>query len=85
MTSTPLVAPMRKETGIISQWRRLGEHASNEALNNIHDRTWCHARVRKQPTTPLSKGDLALLMEYAPDINVRAWCRTLVLNDGIPK
>ena len=81
----PLVATMCKETQIISQWRRRGEHASNDALNNVYDRAWCHARIRNYATLPLTKGDLALIMEYAPDITIRDWCRTIVLNDGIPK
>lgn len=85
MTTPPFVAAIRTETQIISQWRRLGEHASNDALNNIHDRAWCLTRVRNHATIPLSKGDLALIMEYAPDVNVRNWCINLVLNDVIPK
>ena len=70
------------ESVIISHWRKSGFCASIDALTNVQDTAWCFARIARKDEYPLSKGDLALLMEYATDRNAREWCRKLVLQTG---
>ena len=77
-----MIKDMKPETTIVVRWRQAGNHATPDAINNVRDVQWCRARVASHQTVPLSKGDLGLLMEYAPDVHVREWCRKLVIDTG---
>lgn len=76
------VKPLSPEAAIVSQWRRNGKVASIDLLTHIGDANWCRTRLSTHATTPIEQGDLALLMEHCPDVQVREWCRKLVLETG---
>ena len=76
------VKSLRPEAAIVSHWRRNGEIASMDVITNIKDAHWCRTRIGNHSHAPLSKGDIALLMEYSVDLQVREWCRKLVLETG---
>lgn len=73
------VAPLRPEQRIISDWRRAGHCASAVARENVTSTIWCTTCLQNHAAQPLSKGDLALIMEYAADANVRRQAARLVL------
>ena len=70
------------EARIISQWRRSGAAATTDARENVQSIPWCVARIENDAFAPLSRGDLALIMEYAPDASIRLRARQLVHFDA---
>ena len=75
-----LASSISPELSIISQWRRDGHHAGSDAIQRVKESAWC--RMRLGDGAPVTKGDLALMMEHAPDRDIRDWCRKLVLQGG---
>ena len=74
-----LISALKPEVVIISRWRRSGNVASIDAISNVHDSAWCFSRISAHSITPVSNGDIALIMEYAKDPAIREWCRKYVL------
>ena len=73
---------LKPEVMIISEWRRSGNIATVDAIQNVRDTAWCFSRISAHSTAPISKGDIALIMEYATDATIRDWCRKIVLQTG---
>ena len=78
----PVVRSLSLESTIVSNWRRNGHCASLNAMQNVHDAAWCNVRLERHATNPIPKGDVALLMEYAPSRDVRERCRKYVIQTG---
>ena len=79
----PSISELSLEQQIVSEWRRQGHCASAEMRTNVHDIAWVRSRVAAHSVVPLSKGDLALVMEYASDRVIRDYAQRVVRELGL--
>ena len=70
---------LRPEQQIISEWRRAGSIASCDAREHVGILAWCQSKLDNHAVYPISRGDLALIMEYAPSKQIRQAAARLVL------
>lgn len=76
---------LRPEYYIVSAWRQGGVLASSDARANVHLREWCHRKLIGHGVTPISLGDLGLIMEYAPDLHIRQAAAQMVIRSHAEK
>lgn len=72
---------IRPEHRIVTEWRNAGAVSSVEARDNVLSAAWCRARLNSAVASPLSRGDLALIMEHSPDREARMAARVCVLRN----
>ena len=63
---------------IISVWRQQGHVASIEALMNVDDDLWVRSRLQGPTSRLLTKGDLALIAEFAREKVAREYARRMI-------
>lgn len=66
------------EQNIIKKWRNEGLFGSIESYNNVRSPEWCKHKLINRST--ITKGELALIMEYANEKTIVEYAKKLILS-----